>query len=286
MPDFSVLKTIFVTPMPQRTYIPIDQQNYIIKGTHPAMAEQGIVIGVFQDRQTMRQALQALQQAGFSDEQLGFAARHHAIPTEHSRESFGAIARGIVGGILGAADILLAPITGPSDATNILQSILPMTEEAIDRLPYPTSHGNTAPHASQTPPSSPDANTSETPITQQTSTPDDGESQKADERTSIITGGLVGGVAGAGAAALFIPGLGLAIAGGILAATLGGAALGGIAGGFLGAFTRIGVPEPMAHHYEQEIKAGKMVVTVKAAERQQEALSLLRQYGAHDIQAH
>jgi len=121
---------------------------------------------------------------------------------------------------------------------------------------------------------------------QETTTPDDPEPQKAEARTSIITGGVVGGLAGAGAAALFIPGLGLAIAGGLLAATLGGAAIGGIAGGFLGAFTHIGVPEHTARYYEQEVKAGNTVVVVKAGNRQPEALSLLRQYGARDIQVH
>jgi len=60
--------------------------------------------------------------------------------------------------------------------------------------------------------------------------------------TDAVSVGVFGGILGA-AASLLIPGFGPAIAGGILAATLGGAAIGAAAGGLIGALTNMGVPE-------------------------------------------
>ena len=100
----------------------------------------------------------------------------------------------------------------------------------------------------------------------------------------VGSGGIVGGLIGA-AAALVIPGLGPAIAGGILAATLGGAAIGAVAGGLIGALTNLGVPEEDARYYQSELQAGRTLVIVKADHRQQEASNILHQYGAYDASA-
>lgn len=94
-------------------------------------------------------------------------------------------------------------------------------------------------------------------------------------------GSVLGGVIGA-AAALLIPGFGPAIAGGILAATFGGMAIGAAAGGIIGALTKVGVPEEEAHYYQSEFEAGQTIVTVRSGNRQQEAVGILRQYGAYD----
>ncbi|HEX6479133.1 MAG TPA: hypothetical protein VF043_09835 [Ktedonobacteraceae bacterium] len=99
--------------------------------------------------------------------------------------------------------------------------------------------------------------------------------------SGVVGGGVLGGVLGA-AASLLIPGLGPAIAGGILAATLGGAAIGAAAGGIIGALTDIGVPEEEARYYQGEFEAGRVIVTVRADGREQEARNILRQYGARD----
>ncbi len=99
--------------------------------------------------------------------------------------------------------------------------------------------------------------------------------------TGAMGGGVVGGLLGA-AAALLIPGLGPALAGGILAVTLGGAALGAVAGSFAGALTGFGVPEEDALYYQNELEMGRTIVTVKAPERHQEALDILRRNGAYD----
>lgn len=100
--------------------------------------------------------------------------------------------------------------------------------------------------------------------------------------SSAIEGGLVGGLIGA-AVALLIPGFGLAVAGGILAAALGGVALGAAAGGILGALIDIGIPEEEARHYHRQLEAGRIVVTVKAQSGYEDALRILRRNGAHDV---
>lgn len=61
----------------------------------------------------------------------------------------------------------------------------------------------------------------------------------------VVGGGVVGGVLGAGVA-LLVPGIGPALAGGILAGALSGATIGAFAGGMIGAFTSLGVPEDQA----------------------------------------
>ncbi len=96
-----------------------------------------------------------------------------------------------------------------------------------------------------------------------------------------LEGGLLGGMIGA-TAALLIPGFGAAIAGGILAASLSGAALGAAAGGILGALIRIGIPEEEARHYQKELEAGHIVITVKAQSGYDDALRILRRNGASD----
>jgi len=99
--------------------------------------------------------------------------------------------------------------------------------------------------------------------------------------TGAVSGGVLGGLIGAGAA-LLIPGFGPAIAGGILGATLTGAAVGAAAGGLLGALTGMGVPEEEARYYQSEFEAGRVIVTVNAPGRQQEALDILQRNGAYD----
>ena len=98
---------------------------------------------------------------------------------------------------------------------------------------------------------------------------------------SSVEGLLVGGLIGT-AAVLLIPGFGLATVGGILLASLGGAAIGAAAGSLLGALISIGLPEEEARHYQKELEAGRIVVTVKAQSGYADALQILRRNGAHD----
>jgi hypothetical protein len=99
--------------------------------------------------------------------------------------------------------------------------------------------------------------------------------------TGAVGGGVIGGLLGA-AAALLVPGIGPALAGGILAATLGGAALGAIAGGFVGALTGLGIADEEARFYQSEFETGRTIVTVRARGRSQEALAILQRHGAYD----
>jgi uncharacterized protein (TIGR02271 family) len=96
-------------------------------------------------------------------------------------------------------------------------------------------------------------------------------------------GAGVGGLVALGLLAGVIPAIGPAIAGGTLAMVLanaaGGAAIGGIAGGLVG----LGIPEDEATYYENEVKAGRYVVTVRANGRRTEAVEILRRHGGYDM---
>jgi len=73
------------------------------------------------------------------------------------------------------------------------------------------------------------------------------------------------------------------IAGGTLAALLanaaGGAAIGTLAGSLMGA----GIPEEEANYYHNEFEQGRIIVTVKADGRSDEATTILRKHGAYDM---
>ena len=103
--------------------------------------------------------------------------------------------------------------------------------------------------------------------------------------TGAITGGVIGGLLGA-AAALLIPGVGPVVAGGILAASLGGAALGATAGGLVGALVGMGVPEEEARYYQGEFESGRVLVTVEAGDRYDEANEILRTHGGYRYGSH
>ncbi|HEX4208058.1 MAG TPA: hypothetical protein VHZ51_28415 [Ktedonobacteraceae bacterium] len=237
------------------------------------MTQQDTVIGVFTERTASAEAIQALKQGGFDTTQLGFLARR-----SHRKINSGELGRGIVGGILGGVDMLILPFTGPADAIGMLEGTLPAAENALDRLL--AFHAHRESQGEQPTPATTD-DTSDT-------TGQDVEAYNdTEDRTGVAAGSIAGGVVGAGAA-LLIPGIGPAIAGGVLTVLFAGAAAGGIAGGFLGAFADLGVPQEKARYYEREFKAGNIIVTVTTNDQAQEqhALDILRQRGAHDVEAH
>ncbi len=100
--------------------------------------------------------------------------------------------------------------------------------------------------------------------------------------TDAMTGSIVGGVVGA-VAALVIPGLGPAIAGGILT-TLSGLVVGAAAGGLIGALIHMGIPEEQAHYYEQELYQGRTIVIVQADERPMDAFAILKRNRGYDAE--
>lgn len=100
-----------------------------------------------------------------------------------------------------------------------------------------------------------------------------------------VSGGAIGGIAGwlAGAGALLIPGVGPIIAAGPLAAALTGVVAGGVAGGLVD----YGIPEERGRYYEEQVKQGGILLTVKASDNKTEDIaSLMRDNGAQDVEAH
>jgi hypothetical protein len=111
------------------------------------------------------------------------------------------------------------------------------------------------------------------------------QGSKAEEGAvmGVLAGAGLGGLVGLGILAGMIPAVGPVIAGGTLATILanaaGGAALAGLAGALVGA----GIPEEEAHYYQTEFEAGRIIVTIKADGRFDEATAILRRHGAYDM---
>ncbi len=101
----------------------------------------------------------------------------------------------------------------------------------------------------------------------------------------MFTGSALGGIAGllAGAGALLIPGIGPIIAAGPLAAFLTGVVGGGLAGGLVD----FGIPEERGRYFEERVKKGDILVTLKADDDEiQEIASILENNGAEDVESH
>jgi sporulation protein YlmC with PRC-barrel domain len=78
--------------------------------------------------------------------------------------------------------------------------------------------------------------------------------------TGLLVGGALGWLVGIGT--LAIPGVGPLIAAGPIVAALAGAGVGSAVGGIAGALIGLGVPELEAKRYEEEIKRGRILVSV------------------------
>lgn len=101
----------------------------------------------------------------------------------------------------------------------------------------------------------------------------------------IFSGGALGGITGllAGAGALLIPGIGPIVAAGPLAAFLTGIVGGGLVGGLID----FGIPEERGRHFEERVKRGDILISVKTDDDQAEqVVSTLNRYGAEDVEAH
>src|SRR5262249_29762421 len=101
-------------------------------------------------------------------------------------------------------------------------------------------------------------------------------------------GAAVGAVAGGallgafGLAAALIPGVGPVLSVGTLAATIFGVVSGAAGGGLVGALRGRDSPEEEPRFYERELKAGRILVGVKADNRAYEAAGILRDCGGYD----
>jgi uncharacterized protein (TIGR02271 family) len=100
--------------------------------------------------------------------------------------------------------------------------------------------------------------------------------------TGIAAGAGIGALWGLGILAGALPAIGPAIAGGTLAVLLSSAAAGAAAAGLAGALIGMGIPKDEAEYYESEFKAGRILVTVTATGREDEARAILRRNGAYD----
>jgi len=101
----------------------------------------------------------------------------------------------------------------------------------------------------------------------------------------VMTGGALGGIAGllAGAGALLIPGIGPIIAAGPLAAFLTGV----VGGGLVGGLVDYGIPEERGRYFEERVKRGDILVTVKAEEDEvSQITSVLKRFGGEDVEVH
>jgi len=113
---------------------------------------------------------------------------------------------------------------------------------------------------------------------------DRGETKDAASRAG--TGAAIGGGLGlvAGLVALAIPGFGPVIAAGPIAAALTGAAAGAATGGLIGGLTAAGVSESDARLYENRLKAGGVLVTVRTSDAQADRVAdILDSNGARDV---
>ena len=101
--------------------------------------------------------------------------------------------------------------------------------------------------------------------------------------TGLVIGGALGWLAGIGT--LAIPGIGPLIAAGPIVAAIAGAGVGSAIGGIAGALIGLGVPEIEAKRYEEEIKRGRILVSVHCdtAPIAQKARKVLDDSGAKDV---
>lgn len=110
-------------------------------------------------------------------------------------------------------------------------------------------------------------------------TDDDGDNAAAGAATGAAAGAGVGLLWGLGVAANLIPAIGPVIAGGTFAALAASAATGAATAGIAGALIGWGVSESDASHYESEVKAGRILLTIRADERADAAEAIIRRCG-------
>lgn len=101
--------------------------------------------------------------------------------------------------------------------------------------------------------------------------------------TGFVIGGALGWLAGIGT--LAIPGIGPLLAAGPIVAAIAGAGVGSAIGGIAGALIGLGLPEIEAKRFEEEIKRGRILVSVHCenAHLAQKARKILDDSGAKDV---
>lgn len=104
--------------------------------------------------------------------------------------------------------------------------------------------------------------------------------------TGATLGTVLGGAAGllAGLGLIAIPGVGPVVAAGWLVATLTGAGVGAAAGGLVGALAGAGIGEADAHVYDEGVRRGGTLVTVRADDaRAPMVMDILEEHGSINL---
>ena len=105
--------------------------------------------------------------------------------------------------------------------------------------------------------------------------------------TGAGTGAVIGGALGwlAGIGLLAVPGVGPFIAAGPIMAALAGVGAGGLVGGIAGALIGMGIPEYEANRYEGRIKAGGILLSIHADDKDwtKKGKDILKRTGAEEI---
>lgn len=101
--------------------------------------------------------------------------------------------------------------------------------------------------------------------------------------TGLVLGGALGWLAGVGMIA--IPGIGPLLAAGPIVAAIAGAGVGSAVGGIAGALIGLGVPELEAKRYEEEVKRGRILVSVRcdSVGQARAARTLLEDFGGGSV---
>ncbi|HEX2054998.1 MAG TPA: hypothetical protein VHF07_00800 [Nitrospiraceae bacterium] len=110
-----------------------------------------------------------------------------------------------------------------------------------------------------------------------------------DAAKGAVGGGIIGGFAGllAATGVVVVPGLAPLLAGGTLASALGmtgatvaaGAGVGATAGGLVGGLVSINVPETAARRYDEAVRRGRVLITVKTDRDPAWIQALLERHG-------
>ena len=91
------------------------------------MTQGEVAVGVFENSSQARRAVEELQQAGYTDDEIGYLTRASANTPSEDTGTFianSAVEGGLLGGLLGAAAALLIPGFGPALAGGILAAAL------------------------------------------------------------------------------------------------------------------------------------------------------------------
>ncbi|HET6884407.1 MAG TPA: hypothetical protein VFI31_29915 [Pirellulales bacterium] len=117
-------------------------------------------------------------------------------------------------------------------------------------------------------------------VTQIASEPSDDEKRTADGALGgILTGAGLGGLWAIGIEVELLPAIGELVLGGIFSGLFAGAIAGAAAGGIIGTLVAAGLPREHAKEYEQQVRAGRVIITVRTDDRYDEALAILRANG-------